>query len=235
MKSIILLMLFICKSAFAGGDNVGNGGDSIALNFKTIGNTLVLQLRAANSVEALEIDPEKFKEKLETANIESTTKQLYLRGMRKDAINYPKENRIIIYETGWRMLSIQDKRMLVLHELLGLMGIDDSTYRITLALEKTAAIETVPYFAGKDEECLDSNHKPVPGEVFNVQLVQILIISDIYSASDRENYCTVMTKTKDQSIRRFSASFSINCKKLFEEKKDQVKLRVVGDHICKIL
>ena len=218
-----------------GGDHAGNGGDSIAIKVKVIGARLVAELRYASKKMPLQIDVDKLKTILESSKIETTKKDLILNGKRKDAINYPNENRIIFNATSWRLLSIQDKRMLVLHELLGLLGVDDKQYEITMALEKVASVEVVPYFAGKDEDCLDEDHQEKKGEIIDVEIVNIIIVSDIYSSTDRESYCTISGRTSRQVIHKFSASYSYICKEIFSNKKNHFKLRIVSDHVCKIL
>jgi len=234
-KLVLILVVMSAANAYAVGGTVGNGGDSIAIQFKDIGNTLVAQLRFAEKKNKLPIDPESFKQVVNKSIVESTNNKLVLKGKRKDAINYPSSQRIVIYAPGWRQLSIQDKRKLVLHEYLGLLKVDDSQYQISSALETVASVETVPYFAGKDEDCLDENHHAKAGEIYDARLINVIVISDVYSETDRETYCTVSVETPDKVQRKFSASFSQKCRELFTQKAIHRKLRVVRDHICEIL
>lgn len=74
----------------------------------------------------------KLSEKIRSALVESTDDQLFLDGVRKDAINYPDIEKIIFNRKGWATAANERTRMLfVLHEYLGLLRINDSRYSVS--------------------------------------------------------------------------------------------------------
>ncbi len=63
-------------------------------------------------------------------------KDLYLDGVKKDAINYPNEvpQRLELDCSKWMTLNTQQKRILAVHEFLPLFGIEDKDYALSSAL-----------------------------------------------------------------------------------------------------
>lgn len=133
MKTLLAAFIaLISVSAFAGIRDVGNGGDAIVLEFTTLAGQVSKDIQ----VDAQYLFPEFSAEDLEIA-IKKTTvtsiKKTVLRGIEKDAINYPGLNLIKISRTRWknRSVSAEKLRALVLHEYLGIMNINDSDFKIS--------------------------------------------------------------------------------------------------------
>lgn len=110
---------------------VGNGGDTYAVEFVSIA-TDVLEYVQVNDSETYEL----LKNVLKTTKVESTDQYLVLDGVPKEAINYPSENRIIFNRAAWSNAKESYKPVFVLHEYLGVVGIDDSSYAHSTALMK---------------------------------------------------------------------------------------------------
>lgn len=130
MKNILclLLLLSLPYSSFAGPRVIGGGGDVYALQFIAIADKILTHLQ--NS-PIKEIQIEDLKNAIETTIVESTNRKLLLKGIPKDAINYPESKRIIFNQTRWRQIADEDKPALVLHEYLGILGIEDASYRFS--------------------------------------------------------------------------------------------------------
>jgi hypothetical protein len=127
MKAIttFLISLFISTSVFAGPRIVGNGGDTFALQFLTYADKVYKYLDNSN-ISGLDVAA--LGKAIATAKVESTDKKLQLNGIPKDAINYPSERRIVFNRDRWTSF-IEDERLaLVLHEYLGLIGLEDASY-----------------------------------------------------------------------------------------------------------
>jgi len=131
---LILVSLFTIASPALAVKVVGNGGDSYAIEFVTIASDILNYLGDTDSGG---LDLEKLKEVMKTTKVESTNQALSLGGIPKDAINYPTEKRIIFNRTAWGNSKEGQKPRLVLHEYLGILGVDDSSYALsTLLLKK---------------------------------------------------------------------------------------------------
>ena len=77
------------------------------------------------------IDAKAFERAIRKTKIESTDQALVIDGKSQDAINYPAEKRIILSRQGWSSLVGYEQRILVLHEYLGILGVDDSNNKIS--------------------------------------------------------------------------------------------------------
>jgi hypothetical protein len=122
----MIWLLLACRLALAGNE-LGNGGDSFAQEFISLGRSLVEQLKAKP-------DP-KISEDALAAVVESTSvvtkDSLDLRGNEVDAINYPEAKRIELSRSRWQGYDQHQKVSLVLHEYLGISRVDDSSYQIS--------------------------------------------------------------------------------------------------------
>jgi hypothetical protein len=123
------------------GNERGNGGDEFSKEF----------VRTAYDVyESLAKDPiAGVDNRALLAAIQRTKvnsrESLVLRGNQVDAINYPDANdpRILISRSGWlRMKNAKHRRaFLALHEYLGIMGVDDSAYQVSIQLDRAGVCE----------------------------------------------------------------------------------------------
>lgn len=153
MKGIEILVLAFSMNAFAhfGGEG-GNPGQEVALEFATIGADVTYQLmrnfrgdsdNCKNVIYAdlCALDIDKLRNAVQLARVVSVpdltrddpdtgTKMTYV------ALNFPQEQRILVSESGWKnpnFCSVQ-KFPLVLHEYLGLLGIEIENYRYSSML-----------------------------------------------------------------------------------------------------
>ncbi len=159
MKTFLLFTLLPVHIAIAGGE-VGNGGQDVALEFSTYGFTAAGQIEKsfypgagacldAEFKDLCSLDAERVRDAVRSARIlalpeltqqdPSTGKTLaYV------ALNFPQEQRILVSEAEWaRSEFCYVKRLpLVLHEYLGLLGLEIQNYRysslLSVWLMKTA-------------------------------------------------------------------------------------------------
>jgi len=130
----MLVSLFIGSTSWAT-KVIGNGGDTYALEFTLIAKDIQNHLEIMAS--SREINLLSLNEAIKSTKVESTENKLFLNNIPKDAINYPTEKRIIFNRTAWVNSKESFKPSLVLHEYLGIMGINDSSYSLSISLLKS--------------------------------------------------------------------------------------------------
>lgn len=112
----------------AGGSEVGNPGDGVALEFVQIAFTIEADLRAKPGV--IPITADQWKAAVRGTTV-SSEEQLFLdtpTGKREvDALNYPRARKIQVSRTRWRAIGrdVVKSFSLVLHEYMGIMEITD--------------------------------------------------------------------------------------------------------------
>ncbi len=123
------------------GFDVGNGGDRYAGEFVEIGEEIVETL--IHSPRA-GIDSTAMLEAIRKTKVVSKD-SLELDGKAIDAINYPLATppRIEVNRDAWDRMKWRrhDKIFLVMHEYLGILGVDDSNYQISRRTDKASVCE----------------------------------------------------------------------------------------------
>jgi len=129
MKKFIFISLMIfTQISFAQIDRKGNGGDAVSLEFKAMGQAVTDAIIDKGIVFTSGVSVKTLQDTIRRADVRSVSTELYLDGVRKDAINYPYENRIDISLTQWSYMTEKVKYQLVIHEALGLLSINDADY-----------------------------------------------------------------------------------------------------------
>lgn len=135
MKKNLLIITWILLlnslSAVAGVKEVGNGGDVYALQFIAMAEKALLYLQNSESPDVNLTD---LSAAIEATKVESTIQVLILQGVKKDALNFPGERRIIFNSQRWASMVTEEKLALVLHEYLGILRIEDASYKISKKL-----------------------------------------------------------------------------------------------------
>lgn len=135
---ILIITFLISFSAFGyiggdqdegiGGTEVGNGGDSVAQEFITLGYRIAGSLMQG-PIEG--VDSVKLLSVVTTTKVMSRD-NLVLNGAPVTAINYPSSKVIEVDINRWnRTKSFMTRAYLVLHEYLWIMGIDDTNYKVS--------------------------------------------------------------------------------------------------------
>lgn len=130
MKLLLILTFLFSVETYAvgGGSEIGNGGDGVVMEVSIIATRIsTYALSSPNQ----DVNLQTLGAAISSTKIESTSDELFLAGEVKDAINYPKEKRIVFNRHRWSQLAPQAKASLVLHEYLGVMGIKDDKYQIS--------------------------------------------------------------------------------------------------------
>lgn len=107
---------------------VGNGGDSYSMEFAVAADQVYWFLKEK---PVAGIDMYRLGLAIFQTRIESTDKGLFINHVPKDAINYPRELRILFNQDRWSKLNDSERAGLVLHEFLGILEVDDTGYRLS--------------------------------------------------------------------------------------------------------
>lgn len=153
LKVIIFLQLFYFSTAFAGGE-VGNGGQDVALEFATYGadvaNQLTRNFHPGADVckdtlfsDLCALDVNRLMNTIQLARVISLPDLTQAdpvsgRTLTYVALNFPQDQRILVSEAEWRKpeFCYVKKLPLVLHEYLGLLGIEIQNYRYSSLLSE---------------------------------------------------------------------------------------------------
>lgn len=131
----LILAIFIATlslSSMAKIRDVGNGGDAVVLEFKNLARQVSRDISLNADYLFPEFTVEQLDQAIESTKVVSATKTV-LRGVEKDAINYPASKLIKVSRSRWKLNSdsIESLQALVLHEYLGIMGVEDSHFKIS--------------------------------------------------------------------------------------------------------
>jgi len=136
----VFFVLIFASSVHAGGEHSG-GGEYRGLQFKGIGYALVDLLRGAKNVpnEIARLNFNRLKRTIDETGVECTDELLrpspngkIVPTLIKDALNTPSRKVIRFNLDSWDMIPEGSRRTaLVLHEYLGVMGVEDSDYRVS--------------------------------------------------------------------------------------------------------
>lgn len=174
MKILLLLTsaIFWGHTSFAlpMGGEAGNGGQDVALEFATFGTDITYQLlrnfnggsdncKSALFGDVCNLDISRIRSIVQTAKITSMPSLTQIDPntgaiVRYTALNYPQEQRILISEAAWKSANFcyVKKLPLVLHEYLGLLGIEIQNYRYSSVVsEWLIQTATIDKFQGCPE------------------------------------------------------------------------------------
>ena len=133
IKSVFVTMFLVLASVAhaKGGGTAGNGGDAYALEFTTLARIIAESL-ANQHIKLADVDAAKFSEQIEKTKVVSL-EQTILNDTEVDAINYPQENKIEISRSRWKEYKGDQRKKLglILHEMLGVMNVNDDHYQIS--------------------------------------------------------------------------------------------------------
>ncbi len=140
MRRFVWIVLFFVSTSYAGpaswDGQEGHGGDGVVAEFRLILADVVREMR---NVPANLWPSEEYIQRLSALSHEvqiESREELFLNGRPVDAINYPKNRIPLIHlsKKGWQVLNGLGRHLLVVHETLPLLGVDDSTYGYSIPL-----------------------------------------------------------------------------------------------------
>lgn len=109
---------------------VGNGGDAFAAEFIGTGRDTVQYLSWINLTDLNEFNTLAFAQAIETVSV-SSQPRVVVANVEVGAANFPAQKKIVVSQSFWPKYN-QDQRMaLVLHEYIGVMGLNDTNYRLS--------------------------------------------------------------------------------------------------------
>lgn len=136
MKCLISFLIFLLPNIVLAGRWIdhGNAGDVFAAEFILTGRDLIQRMRLVqDSIQPL-VDIDQLATKIQTTKVQSED-DLMLRGVAVDAINIPDESLILVSRNRWRdvrsVVETRARLLLVLHEYLGIMRIDDHDFSLS--------------------------------------------------------------------------------------------------------
>lgn len=135
-----LIYVFLTNLAHSTAQDRG-GGNAYEAEFKKIGQALYLDIQKLKmSDEQLGFSLETFSNALVTVELKGTDGPVQLNNESRMAINVLTERFILFSNQQWQELDFSQKRLLVLHEYLRFVGVDDSNYsyssKIMLILDR---------------------------------------------------------------------------------------------------
>lgn len=184
MKLLLLFVLLLAPSAgFAGNEHPG-GGDALVSQFKKIAKVLadeVADLQYVNGLEneTLTLIQVKLPSAVLNTPVSSTDSKLVLPdGREVDAIHYSGSNaRIQFNRERWRALeaSLESRRLLVLHEYLGVIEIEKDHYRVSELLLAELLRAAATKKVGEIRTCADLISKLAQQHRYS----KLVLLSDI--------------------------------------------------------
>ncbi len=125
----------------------GNGGSRSELKFRSIAYRAA-KVIAENQAVFPTVPAEKFSKMIEDMDVEMVLEELYVDGVKKDAVNYPDLKLIKIYRPSWLGLTARSAEQvsLVAHEVFALIGIDDSRYQLSTRILALLPTDAGPLF-----------------------------------------------------------------------------------------
>ena len=151
----------------------GNGGDEYSQEFVAIGYELVESLMKEPLAG---VDAKALLQAVEGTKVKSTSQRLLLRGQEVSAINDPLATppQILISQSAWDKMANETHRrvFLAFHEYLGIMGLDDSNYQISLRLDRARVCDRHPAIRSQIErELKKSCYRIVPDDLKYVEKI----------------------------------------------------------------
>lgn len=155
MKFLFLLISLIPAHVIAGqGNEIGHGGDPYAYEFSSIGREIANELVKRSPAIFVVVNASDFLKTVEEVLIVSDEAET-VKLMRKrvvngiqieelvpvDAINYPSLKKILLNRKHWREATFSQKLLLVLHEYLGILGVERDNYNTSY--EMSSILEAV--------------------------------------------------------------------------------------------
>lgn len=136
--AILSFALAILSSSFPAlaaseASGAGNGGDPNSLEFVAVGRQIHTLLLSWPKTALPEVAAGDLNLIIDQSEVQTTDKPLFEKDQPVAAKNFPKKKLILVNISAWQGLSGSiDKRMaLVLHEYLGLLGIEVNSYTVS--------------------------------------------------------------------------------------------------------
>ncbi|GEM_PF-3848717 len=139
---LLFFYIFLIGNSYGSGTTIGNAGDLLSKEIFHLSRELSSSISKVDTTDLPFNISNRIDELLPRLTLKFK-KNLTLNGGEVTAINVPEESLLIVDPYKWRKLETRgSKRILLLHELLWLIGLDDSDYSYSTSLfEKVKAFE----------------------------------------------------------------------------------------------
>ena len=133
----------------AEGTKDGGGGNAQVSAFYKMAETFNARMQVVGTKVYPGFPTAELKVRMQTLQVISVPGPLTLGEIKVDAINYPSQNRIELDDATWAQRAGEEKYQIVVHEILGLLSIDDFQYKVSRRLAKVSAEDADPTLVGK--------------------------------------------------------------------------------------
>ncbi|MFL5812299.1 MAG: hypothetical protein ACJ763_01880 [Bdellovibrionia bacterium] len=131
--ALVAVALSLSATAFAGKDR--GGGNVFEAEFKQLGYQTRDEIKAKGlRADQIGFELIRLDVALNEVRILGTDKPVTIEDQPRMAINSPVQKLIIFSNSSWMILNPQQKQLLVLHEYLRFVGVDDSEYTFSLRI-----------------------------------------------------------------------------------------------------
>jgi len=128
--------------ASLGGQDAG-GGNSYEAEFKSIGTAILGNIRAFGGLETF-VSFEKLEKAIEDVRIVIEPSRLFLNGVERQAVNFRSMKVIMVSENYWKQLTMDQKKILVMHEYLRFCNVEDKGYAVSAVLAAFQQLTLIP-------------------------------------------------------------------------------------------
>jgi hypothetical protein len=129
----------------AKGPGTSGGGDTVIAEFVYLAEQVITALKSQGEIRIdgkifdLKILEENLQDLIARDGISTTPTQPYLNGQPKDLVNDWAAKTLLIYRQAWENSSLDQKQLIIIHELLGLARIPDEFYQTSRPLFRLLA------------------------------------------------------------------------------------------------
>jgi hypothetical protein len=125
-----------------GGQDVG-GGNSFEGEFKSIGTFTLGNIRAFSGLETF-VSFEKLAKAIDEVRIVIEPSRYFLDGVERHAVNFRSLKVIMVSENYWKQLTLEQKKILVMHEYLRFCDVEDKAYAVSSVLTAFQQLTLIP-------------------------------------------------------------------------------------------
>ncbi|OQW48825.1 MAG: hypothetical protein A4S09_13585 [Proteobacteria bacterium SG_bin7] len=133
MKRLLIIFSLLASNVTHAGRE-GGAGDSAEIEFKSIGRAISSKLHDELAGKLPGVDALKFQNAVAETQVIMTSRYLQKDGRKREALNFPNEKKIEVNRPNWTKLAPVRKAILVLHEYLGILGLEGESYEISSTL-----------------------------------------------------------------------------------------------------
>lgn len=128
--------------AHHGGQDAG-GGNSYEGEFKTIGTVILGNIQAFTGLETF-VSFQKLQNAIDSVRIIIEPTKLFIEGTERQAVNFRSLKVILVSEAYWKQLTMDQKKLLVMHEYLRFCDVEDKGYAVSSILAAFQQLTLIP-------------------------------------------------------------------------------------------